>query len=114
MPGDITIQRDRFTFYFPFTTCIVISVSCRLSFTFLDGKISLIFLALMPRPTHGISESHQVARGVRKFEEAKRRKREGMVILVTALMVVALIFFEVQLPEYRRNTRSAAILFFFC
>jgi uncharacterized protein HemY len=26
MPGDITIQRDRFTFYFPITTCIVISV----------------------------------------------------------------------------------------
>ena len=26
MPGDIAIQRDRFTFYFPITTCIVISV----------------------------------------------------------------------------------------
>ena len=26
MPGDITIQRDRFTFYFPIATCIVISV----------------------------------------------------------------------------------------
>jgi uncharacterized protein HemY len=26
LPGDITIQRDRFTFYFPLTTCILISV----------------------------------------------------------------------------------------
>src|SRR5690349_24713415 len=34
-----------------------------------------------------------------KLEENKRRKREGIVILVTALMVAALIFFEVQLPD---------------
>ena len=26
LPGDITIQRGRFTFYFPITTCILISV----------------------------------------------------------------------------------------
>jgi DUF2905 family protein len=26
LPGDITIQRDRFTFYFPLATCILISV----------------------------------------------------------------------------------------
>jgi uncharacterized protein HemY len=26
LPGDITIQRGRFTFYFPITTCIVISI----------------------------------------------------------------------------------------
>jgi formate hydrogenlyase subunit 3/multisubunit Na+/H+ antiporter MnhD subunit len=25
LPGDIHIQRDRFSFYFPITTCIVIS-----------------------------------------------------------------------------------------
>lgn len=25
LPGDITIQRGRFTFYFPITTCIVVS-----------------------------------------------------------------------------------------
>jgi hypothetical protein len=25
LPGDITIQRGRFTFYFPLTTCILIS-----------------------------------------------------------------------------------------
>jgi len=26
LPGDIYIQRERFTFYFPLTTCILISV----------------------------------------------------------------------------------------
>jgi hypothetical protein len=26
LPGDITIQRERFTFYFPLATCILISV----------------------------------------------------------------------------------------
>jgi uncharacterized protein HemY len=26
LPGDIYIQRERFTFYFPLTTCIVISI----------------------------------------------------------------------------------------
>lgn len=36
---------------------------------------------------------------IRKFEETKRRKREGIVIVVTGVMVAALIFFEVQLPD---------------
>jgi len=26
LPGDILVQRDRFTFYFPITTCILISM----------------------------------------------------------------------------------------
>ncbi len=26
LPGDISIERDRFSFYFPITTCILISV----------------------------------------------------------------------------------------
>jgi hypothetical protein len=26
LPGDITIHRGRFTFYFPITTCIVVSI----------------------------------------------------------------------------------------
>ena len=26
LPGDITIQRERFSFYFPLATCILISV----------------------------------------------------------------------------------------
>src|SRR6266446_3472942 len=34
-----------------------------------------------------------------KLEEAKRRKREGLVILATTLMVLAFAFFEVQLPD---------------
>jgi two-component system nitrogen regulation sensor histidine kinase NtrY len=36
---------------------------------------------------------------IRHFEDLKRRKREGIVILVTAVMLAALIYFEVQLPE---------------
>ncbi|HYA27462.1 MAG TPA: ATP-binding protein [Acidobacteriota bacterium] len=36
---------------------------------------------------------------IRKFEEAKRRSREGIVILVTGVMLAALIYFEVQLPD---------------
>src|SRR5919106_702646 len=35
----------------------------------------------------------------RRLEEAKRRKREGLVILATTLMVLAFAFFEVQLPD---------------
>ena len=34
-----------------------------------------------------------------KLEEAKRRKREGWVILATTLMVLAFAFFEVRMPE---------------
>jgi two-component system nitrogen regulation sensor histidine kinase NtrY len=34
-----------------------------------------------------------------KIEEAKRRKREGLVIMVTTLMVLAFAVFEMQLPE---------------
>lgn len=34
-----------------------------------------------------------------KREEAKRRKREGLVILITILMVLLFAFFEVQAPE---------------
>jgi two-component system nitrogen regulation sensor histidine kinase NtrY len=34
-----------------------------------------------------------------RLEEAKRRKREALVILVTTLMVIAFAFFEVQLPD---------------
>ena len=26
LPGDITVQRGRFTFYFPVTTCIILSL----------------------------------------------------------------------------------------
>ena len=26
LPGDIVVKRDRFTFYFPLTTCIIVSL----------------------------------------------------------------------------------------
>jgi uncharacterized protein HemY len=35
LPGDIYIQRERFTFYFPLTTCILISVIITLVLYFL-------------------------------------------------------------------------------
>jgi two-component system, NtrC family, nitrogen regulation sensor histidine kinase NtrY len=43
-------------------------------------------------------DTPEIERSLR-LEEAKRRKREGLVILVTTLMVVIFAFFEVQLPE---------------
>jgi len=35
LPGDIYIHRGNFSFYFPLTTCILISVILTLIFTFL-------------------------------------------------------------------------------
>jgi DUF2905 family protein len=35
LPGDITIQRGRFTFYFPITTCILVSALISLVLYFL-------------------------------------------------------------------------------
>ena len=34
-----------------------------------------------------------------RIDEAKRRKREGLAILITSLVVLAFAFFEVQLPD---------------
>src|SRR5258707_7058637 len=49
-----------------------------------------------------------------KVEEAKRRRREGIVILITALMVAALIFLEVQLPDVTPEySLGSNIVFFF-
>jgi two-component system nitrogen regulation sensor histidine kinase NtrY len=49
-----------------------------------------------------------------KAEEVKRRKREGVVIAVAALMVAALIFFEVQSPDISlENSLGSNIVFFF-
>ncbi|MBM2804223.1 MAG: sensor signal transduction histidine kinase, partial [Deltaproteobacteria bacterium] len=50
---------------------------------------------------------------IRKFEEAKRRKREGIVILVTGVMVAALIFFEVQLPDASPEYAFGSNILFF-
>ena len=35
LPGDIIIKRDKFTFYFPLMTCIIISLLLTLFFTLL-------------------------------------------------------------------------------
>ena len=48
-----------------------------------------------------------------KVEEAKRRRREGIVILITALMVAALIFFEVQLPDVTPEYSLGSNIVFF-
>ncbi|MPZ75526.1 MAG: PAS domain S-box protein [Deltaproteobacteria bacterium] len=48
-----------------------------------------------------------------KLEETKRRKREGLAILITTLMVVAFAFFEVQLPDVSSEySLSNNIVFF--
>ncbi len=38
LPGDIAIERNNFNFYFPITTCIVISIILSLIFWFLGKK----------------------------------------------------------------------------
>jgi two-component system nitrogen regulation sensor histidine kinase NtrY len=48
-----------------------------------------------------------------KLEEAKRRKREGWVILATALMVLVFAYFEVNLPDAStENPLGGNIVFF--
>ena len=44
-------------------------------------------------------ENDQPDRETLKLEEAKRRRREGLAILITSLVVVAFALFEVQLPD---------------
>jgi formate hydrogenlyase subunit 3/multisubunit Na+/H+ antiporter MnhD subunit len=38
LPGDILIKRDNFTFYFPLTTCIIISIVLTLLLAWLRHK----------------------------------------------------------------------------
>lgn len=38
LPGDIVIRRESFTFYFPVTTCILISVILSVVFYFLSRR----------------------------------------------------------------------------
>ena len=38
LPGDIHIKRDNFTFYFPITTCILVSLVLTLLFSILSRK----------------------------------------------------------------------------
>jgi len=46
-------------------------------------------------------------------EETKRRKREAIVILITALMVAALIYLEVQLPDVSPESSTGSNVMFF-
>jgi two-component system, NtrC family, nitrogen regulation sensor histidine kinase NtrY len=46
-------------------------------------------------------------------EELKRRKREAVVILITALMVAALIYLEVQLPDVSPESSTGSNVVFF-
>jgi two-component system, NtrC family, nitrogen regulation sensor histidine kinase NtrY len=48
-----------------------------------------------------------------RLEEAKRRRREGLVILVTTLMVIAFAFFEVQLPDVSPEYSLSSNIAFF-
>ena len=48
-----------------------------------------------------------------RLEDLKRRKREGILILVTALMVAALIYFEVQLPDVSPEYALGSNIVFF-
>ena len=48
-----------------------------------------------------------------KREEAKRRKREVIVIMITALMVAALVYLEVQLPDVSAESSTASNIVFF-
>ncbi len=50
-------------------------------------------------PTDIPVDTHSELEDSLRREEAKRRKREGLVILVTILMVTLFAFFEVHLPE---------------
>jgi len=38
LPGDISIQRDHFSFYFPLTTCLILSLVFSLFFRFFGRK----------------------------------------------------------------------------
>ncbi|MBI2351532.1 MAG: HAMP domain-containing protein, partial [Deltaproteobacteria bacterium] len=48
-----------------------------------------------------------------RHEEAVRRKREGLVILITTLMVLLFAFFEVQLPEVSTESSLSGNIGFF-
>ena len=55
----------------------------------------------------------KVAEESLRREELKRRKREAIVILITALMVAALIYLEVQLPDVSPESSTGSNIVFF-
>lgn len=50
---------------------------------------------------------------IHKFEEAKRRKRESIVILISVVMLAALIFVEIQLPDVSPEYPLGSNIIFF-
>src|SRR3989337_814678 len=61
----------------------------------------------------GISDKQEKISDPPRTDETKRRKREGVVILITSLVVVAFAFFEVQLPDVSSDySLSNNIIFF--
>ena len=60
-----------------------------------------------------VFETQQVTSDATKVDEAKRRKREGLAILITSVVVLAFAYFEVQLPEVSSEySLSNNIVFF--
>jgi two-component system, NtrC family, nitrogen regulation sensor histidine kinase NtrY len=61
----------------------------------------------------GTSDKQERISDTPKVDETKRRKREGLAILITSLVVVAFAFFEVQLPDVSSDySLSNNIIFF--
>lgn len=61
----------------------------------------------------GTSDQQERISDTPKVDETKRRKREGLAILITSLVVVAFAFFEVQLPDVSSDySLSNNIIFF--
>jgi two-component system, NtrC family, nitrogen regulation sensor histidine kinase NtrY len=61
----------------------------------------------------GTSDKQEKISDTPRADETKRRKREGVAILITSLVVVAFAFFEVQLPDVSSDySLSNNIIFF--
>lgn len=71
------------------------------------------FEQLAPLEQMEAANSAKLVEETLKREETKRRKREAIVILVTGLMVAALIYFEVQLPDVSPESSTGNNIVFF-
>ena len=69
----------------------------------------------MGRPMETVNGANRAktVEEIYRFEEAKRRKREAIVILVSVVMLAALILFEVQLPDVSPDYPLGSNIFFF-
>ena len=107
--GRHPIQRERFTFHFPLTTCIVVSVIISLVLYFFKGKICQFSTPLTQAAADGIREPRsKSSKSASKPKRPNGASARASSSLVAALMVAALIFFEVQLPDVSLEIRSAA------